>query len=232
MGGDEFDREEELRGYNRRPIRTLTTYNTIIEESCEDSEPENRSLRAGDKKRHSDPSELEKYFFYGVGGGNIDQSVYEESEYSDTNSETNSLQNEHIKAMKETTVDSAELASNRLEKYFMTGFSEEKQHSLDAISEQGNTDDSGSVGSESDGTGQPSPDHKRKKVTRPRGFRSERLSDRAESGTENNSNVEDESGNYSSRPHDMSYSSESGEDNTAFVSGDGSFDTIKRKRIR
>merc|ERR1712106_1204832 len=192
---------------------------------------ENRSLRAGDKKRHSDPSELEKYFFYGVGGGNMDQSVYEESEYSDTNSETNSLQNEqHIKAMKETTVDSAELASNRLEKYFMTGFSEEKQHSLDAISEQGNTDDSGSVGSESDGTGQPSPDHKRKKVTRPRGFRSERLSDRAESGTENNSNVEDESGTFNSRPHDMSYSSESGEDNTAFVSGDGSFDTIKRKK--
>merc|ERR1719471_1276244 len=120
--GDEFDREEELRGYNRAIDFTL---HTIIEESCEDSEPENRSLRAINKKRHSDPSELEKYFFYGVGGGNIDQSVYEESEYSDTNSESNSLhQNEHhIKAMKESAVDSAELASNRLEKYFMSGFS-------------------------------------------------------------------------------------------------------------
>merc|ERR1719412_911850 len=32
------------------------------------------------------------------------------------------------------------------------------------------------------------------------------------------------------RPHDVSYSSESGEDNTAFVSGDGSTDTIKRKK--
>ena len=83
--GDEFDREEELRGYNRAIDFTL---HTIIEESCEDSEPENRSLRACNKKRHSDPSELEKYFFYGVGGGNMDQSMQEESEYSDTNSES------------------------------------------------------------------------------------------------------------------------------------------------
>ena len=67
--GDEFDREEELRGYNRAIDFTL---HTIIEESCEDSEPENRSLKATNKKRHSDPSELEKYFFYGVGGGNVD----------------------------------------------------------------------------------------------------------------------------------------------------------------
>ena len=89
--GDEFDREEELRGYNRAIDFTL---HTIIEESCEDSEPENRSLRAGNRKRHSDPSELEKYFFYGVGGGNMDQSMQEESEYSDTNSESNSLYTE------------------------------------------------------------------------------------------------------------------------------------------
>ena len=60
--GDEFDREEELRGYNRAIDFTL---HTIIEESCEDSEPENRSLKPTDKKkRHSDPTELEKYFFY------------------------------------------------------------------------------------------------------------------------------------------------------------------------
>ena len=131
----------------------------------------------------------------------------------------------------ETSVDSADLASSRLEKYFLTGFPEEKQlHSLDVISEGGNTDDSGSVGSESDGTGEPVPaqSQPRKKVTqRTRGFRSERLSDRGESGAEN---AEDESGTYTARPHDVSYSSESGEDNTAFVSGDGSFDTIKRKK--
>ena len=223
--GDEFDREEELRGYNRAIDFTL---HTIIEESCEDSEPENRSLKSTDKKRHSDPSELEKYFFYGVGGGNVDQSVHEESEYSD-NSDTNSLKNEHIKAMRETSVDGADLTSSRLEKYFMSGFNEEedsKQHSLDAISETGNdTDDSGSVGSESDGIDQKNFDHRRKKTTgRPRGFRSERLSDRTESGAETSGNLEHDG------VHDVSYSSESGEDNTAFVSGDGSFDTIKRKK--
>ena len=240
--GDEFDREEELRGYNRAIDFTL---HTIIEESCEDSEPENRSLRAGNRKRHSDPSELEKYFFYGVGGGNMDQSMQEESEYSDTNSESyadgqqkvgphklSSLSwgaNHHAVYFQETSVDSADLASTRLEKYFLTGFEQEQQlHSLDVISEGGNTDDSGSVGSESDGTGEVVPEPPRKKVTqRTRGFRSERLSDRGESGAEN---VEDESGTYMARPHDVSYSSESGEDNTAFVSGDGSFDTIKRKK--
>ena len=223
--GDEFDREEELRGYNRAIDFTL---HTIIEESCEDSEPENRSLKATNKKRHSDPSELEKYFFYGVGGGNVDQdqSVHEDSEYSD-NSET-SRDAEQIQAMRESCVDGTDLTSSRLEKYFMSGFSGQQEggpaQSLDAISEAGqDTDDSGSVGSESDGTGQKTSDHRRKKTTgRPRGFRSERLSDRTgESGAENVMEGE---------THDVSYSSESGEDNTAFVSGDGSTDTIKRKK--
>merc|ERR1719225_1081 len=70
-----------------------------------DSEEENRSLKATNKKRHSDPSELEKYFFYGVGGGNVDQdqSVHEDSEYSD-NSET-SRDAEQIQAMRESCVD-------------------------------------------------------------------------------------------------------------------------------
>ena len=227
--GDEFDREEELRGYNRAIDFTL---HTIIEESCEDSEPENRSLRTTNKKRHSDPSELEKYFFYGVGGGNDGGagSVNEESEYSD-HSDDNSFHNEeHISAMRETSVDGAELTSSRLEKYFMSGFDggeEGKQQSLDAISEAGHdTDDSGSVGSESDGARDQSgtgPGQRRKKTSgRPRGFRS--MSDRGESGAENNSNVEHEPG------HDASYSSESGEDNTAFVQGDGSYDTIKKKK--
>merc|ERR1719445_140401 len=96
--GDEFDREEELRGYNRAIDFTL---HTIIEESCEDSEPENRSLRAGNKKRHSDPSELEKYFFYGVGGGNVDQGLLEDSEYHSDQSEAASLNNDQIQAMRE-----------------------------------------------------------------------------------------------------------------------------------
>ena len=228
--GDEFDREEELRGYNRAIDFTL---HTIIEESCEDSEPENRSLKATNKKRHSDPSELEKYFFYGVGGGNVDQEgLQEDSEYHSDQSEAASLNSEQIQAMRESCVDGTEMTSSRLEKYFRSGFAggeeEEEEggpaHSLDAISEPGHdTDDSGSVGSESDGTGQKTAGQRRKKTTgRPRGFRSERLSDRTgESGGENV--MEGES-------HDVSYSSESSEDNTAFVSGDGSTDTIKRKK--
>jgi len=222
--GDEFDREEELRGYNRAIDFTL---HTIIEESCEDSEPENRSLKPADKKkRHSDPSELEKYFFYGVGGGNVDQNVCEESEYSD-HSDSSSLKNENIKAMRETSVDGTDLTSSRLEKYFLSGLNEAaeegKQHSLDAISETGqDTDDSGSVGSESDGHDQRRTEQNRRKKTtgRARGFRSERVSDQSE----NSGNPEHEG------LHDLSYSSESGEDNTAFVSGDGSFDTIKKKK--
>ena len=78
LSGDEFDREEELRGYNRAIDFTL---HTIIEESCEDSEAESRAggnvradLRRGGRdtegrKRMSDPTALEKYFFYEVGGG-------------------------------------------------------------------------------------------------------------------------------------------------------------------
>ncbi len=42
VSGDEFDREEELRGYNRAIDFTL---HTILEESGEDSEPELRAAR-------------------------------------------------------------------------------------------------------------------------------------------------------------------------------------------
>ena len=114
--GDELvDREEELRGYNRAIDFTL---HTILEESCEDSEPEARSLRSDERKRLSDPSELEKYFFYGVGGGNMDQNIREESEYSDTYSETNSGYEEHQKETQDVR-DPSNLANSRLEKYFM-----------------------------------------------------------------------------------------------------------------
>ena len=78
LSGDEFDREEELRGYNRAIDFTL---HTILEESCEDSEAETRPGggrdgagggargQNGGRKRLSDPTALEKYFFYEVGGG-------------------------------------------------------------------------------------------------------------------------------------------------------------------
>jgi hypothetical protein len=49
VSGDEFDREEELRGYNRAIDFTL---HTILEESGEDSEPDLRgATRPPDRKR-------------------------------------------------------------------------------------------------------------------------------------------------------------------------------------
>ncbi|XP_034950022.1 uncharacterized protein [Chelonus insularis] len=63
------DREEELRGYHRQAIDF--TLHTIVEESCEESEAE-FSLNSGNwKKKTPRPpstSELEKYFFFGLGG--------------------------------------------------------------------------------------------------------------------------------------------------------------------
>ena len=79
MGDEYFDREEELRGYNNRQIDF--TLHTILEESCEDSESDRskgaNSPRAESavsngrdrRKRQSDPSEMEQYFLYGVGDG-------------------------------------------------------------------------------------------------------------------------------------------------------------------
>ena len=50
VSGDEFDREEELRGYNRAIDFTL---HTILEESGEDSEPELRAARGpAQRKRY------------------------------------------------------------------------------------------------------------------------------------------------------------------------------------
>merc|ERR1740128_1460798 len=212
ISGDEFDREEELRGYNRAIDFTL---HTILEESCEDSEPENKAFR--DRKRHSDPSELEKYFFYGVGGGSVDPNLQEESEYSSEAGVEEGEEDEEARLAERI----ENRITSRLEDYFMSGFTTDKHQSLDGISDRGNTDDSGSVGSESDG--QPSPEHRRKKISRPK-FRSERLSDRGESGAENN--PEDESG--STR---VDGNSSGDDDANAFVaSSDNSFDTIKRKK--
>jgi hypothetical protein len=98
------------------------------------------------------------------------------------------------------------------------------QHSLDAISERGdNTDDSGSVGSESDGTGHPGPtsppEQKRKRLSR----------SRAETNGHHGSGSLEAEGSESEGDHQQ-LSSSSHQTATAFASGDGSFDTIKRKK--
>ena len=101
--GDEyFDREEELRGYNNRQIDF--TLHTIIEESNEDSESDRskgaHSPRAESavsngrdkRKRQSDPSELEKYFFYGVGDGTNETGQVGDTTASEDNSFDHSAQ--------------------------------------------------------------------------------------------------------------------------------------------
>ena len=77
MGDEYFDREEELRGYNNRQIDF--TLHTILEESNEDSQSDRSSgahspraesaVSNRQRQRQSDPTEMEKYFLYGVGDG-------------------------------------------------------------------------------------------------------------------------------------------------------------------
>ena len=153
--GDEyFDREEELRGYNRQIDFTL---HTILEESCEDSdnsEPKSRPVEQKKSKRHSDPSEMEKYFLYGVGGHDDNEEYYTTSEGSSSPDE---------------------ILEDDLEGVEPTSMISDRQ----AV-----TDDSGSVGSESDG--QPTPTmNKKKVVTNKRG--STRFSSDNGSGSESES---------------------------------------------
>ena len=214
--GDEyFDREEELRGYNRQIDFTL---HTIIEESCEDSESEPRSMEQASGQRQSDPSELEKYFFYGVGGGNRDE------EFSDTYSETSLNTTGNLEDEADESLQAEEMASNRYEKYFMSGKAQPPPSGPQQLSlnSDRNTDDSGSVGSESDGQRSPVNGDKKKRVLRSK----VRNSDRGESGGDN---AGDDSSEH--RPTEMnSYSSGSSDDNSAFLSGDGQYDTVKRKK--
>ncbi|XP_069937971.1 serine-rich adhesin for platelets-like isoform X3 [Cherax quadricarinatus] len=237
-GDENCDREVELRGYCNRAIDF--TLHTIIEESCEESDYERKSKEEEEAK--ADPSELEKYFYFGLGNGPADPKRYanEESEYSDTFSETSSSifsEGLDIDSKYEEDIDPAELASSRLEKYFLTGFlGFERQPSIRSVGEDSelHTDESGSVGSDSEGS--PSPEQPRKKlVRRPRGFRP---------GVVNRSLVTGD--RWDGTPSDGSHHSEgdevdrtlvSGEDEgsteseeTAFDKGDGQFDTIKRRK--
>jgi hypothetical protein len=167
LSGDDdyFDREEELRGYNRQIDFTL---HTILEESCEDSsDPELRTRSRGSSnsgsedghsgrktashKRHSGPSEMEKYFLYGVGGLVGNEHDEFPPDYSDSagTSSPESAANDTVFPQK---VDSLPI---------------DEPQSMDAVTmsdRERNTDDSGSVGSESDGQCSPiDPKNKKKK---------------------------------------------------------------------
>lgn len=154
-----MDREEELRGYNRVSIDF--TLHTIVEESCEESEYE-----AGDRKsQRMSASELEKYFFFGLGGGNASNNAAKSyDDHDESPSETSSVCSEGLDSLNgpDDTIKNADetLASSRLEKYFLSGF-------MGFENADDGSDGSGSVGSDSEG--RPSPEQRRKKLVRARG---------------------------------------------------------------
>ncbi|XP_075215985.1 bitesize isoform X2 [Lycorma delicatula] len=200
------DREEELRGYHRTAIDF--TLHTIVEESCEESEVEQEKNR---------PTELEKYFFYGLGDGNTEQRE------TDTMSETSSIYSEGLESMSgdkeqgqgedESNVDPADLASSRLEKYFLSGFMGFSRRDSD-----------GSVGSDSEG--RPSPEQRRKRLVRARGtgrLHSSSLDNLlAESEQQVEMQIESEGSTTETDSHD--------ETSNSFEKTDGQFDTVKRTK--
>lgn len=221
------DREEELRGYHRTAIDF--TLHTIVEESCEESEVEREPDARGRKSRPTSASELEKYFFFGLGGSNSGKDM---DSFSDTCS---SIYSEGLESLgaedagDDDGTDAAELASSRLEKYFLTGFMGFPAADAAADSDGGS---SGSVGSDSEG--RPSPEQRRKRlVTRARRGQLAMASTpdaTAPPSTEvsggeaqNHSESEDSSSTETEATHD---------DAPGFEKPDGQFDTVKRKKKR
>nr|XP_033338945.1 uncharacterized protein LOC117227629 [Megalopta genalis] len=236
------DREEELRGYHRQAIDF--TLHTIVEESCEESETE-PSLATGSpskKQRPPSASELEKYFFFGLGGDGNNSSMG--SREVDSLSETSSIYSEGLESLgQDETASTGQgqersasgdgfLNSSRLEKYFLSeflGFDQDRR------------DSDGSVGSDSEG--RPSPEaQRRKKLVRARG------TGRSHSSSlDNLLALAQSSQNLSSQNslQDLSLSQDAQESQsegsstetdgaddgqTAAFGTDGQFDTVKRKK--
>ncbi|XP_041970820.1 synaptotagmin-like protein 2 [Aricia agestis] len=131
------------------------TLHTIVEESCEESEAE----QVTKKPRPISATELEKYFFFGLGEGKV---VRDDEEHV---SETSSVCSEGAESIVDieqpkNASDGDDLVSSRLEKYFLSGFMGFNQERRDS-------DGSGSVGSDSEG--KQSPEQRRKRLVRARG---------------------------------------------------------------
>ncbi|XP_028159320.1 uncharacterized protein LOC114352064 isoform X1 [Ostrinia furnacalis] len=145
--GDDF-------AYCRRSLDF--TLHTIVEESCEESETEHTTK----KPRPISATELEKYYFFGLGDG---RNVRDDE---DAVSETSSVCSEGGESIvdseqpKRNSSDNDDLVSSRLEKYFLSGFMGFNQENRDS-------DGSGSVGSDSEG--KQSPEQRRKRLVRARG---------------------------------------------------------------
>ncbi|XP_017759117.1 PREDICTED: uncharacterized protein LOC108550033 isoform X2 [Eufriesea mexicana] len=236
------DREEELRGYHRQAIDF--TLHTIVEESCEESEAE-PSLATGSpskKQRPPSASELEKYFFFGLGGDGNNSSMG--SREVDSLSETSSIYSEGLESLGQDETpgngqsqersNSGEgfLNSSRLEKYFLSeflGFDQDRR------------DSDGSVGSDSEG--RPSPEAQRKKkLVRARGTGRSHSSSldnllaltQSSQNLSSQNSLQDLSLNQDSQETQSEGSSTEtdGADDgqTAAFGTDGQFDTVKRKK--
>jgi len=236
------DREEELRGYRRQAIDF--TLHTIVEESCEESETE-PSLATGSpgkKARPPSASELEKYFFFGLGGDGNNSSMG--SREVDSLSETSSIYSEGLESLGQDEANSngqnqdrsntgdGFLNSSRLEKYYLSeflGFDQDRR------------DSDGSVGSDSEG--RPSPEaQRRKKLVRARGTGRSHSSSldnllaltQSSQNLSSQNSLQDLSLNQDAQETQSEGSStetdgtEDGQ--TAAFGTDGQFDTVKRKK--
>lgn len=213
-----IDQEDELRGYHRSAIDF--TLHTIVEESCEESEVE-QQVTTKRKERPASATDLEKYFFFGLGDGTV-PSI--NSNREDAISETSSIYSEGMESLggpedhqqQNDNTDPAELASSRLEKYFLSGF-------MGFTAERRDSD--GSVGSDSEG--RPSPEQRRKKLVRARGTgRSHSSSIDNLDKAENDQNLEVQINSEDSSSSD----SDTYDENNSFEKSDGQFDTVKRKK--
>ncbi|XP_014483225.1 PREDICTED: uncharacterized protein LOC106748849 isoform X2 [Dinoponera quadriceps] len=237
------DREEELRGYRRQAIDF--TLHTIVEESCEESETEPGSLAAGSpskKPRPPSASELEKYFFFGLGGDGNNSSMG--SREVDSLSETSSIYSEGLESLGQDEANGGGqsqdrsnsgdsfLNSSRLEKYYLSeflGFDQDRR------------DSDGSVGSDSEG--RPSPEaQRRKKLVRARGTGRSHSSSldnllaltQSSQNLSSQNSLQDLSLNQDAQETQSEGSStetdgtEDGQ--TAAFGTDGQFDTVKRKK--
>lgn len=236
------DREEELRGYRRQAIDF--TLHTIVEESCEESETE-PSLATGSplkKQRPPSASELEKYFFFGLGGDGNNSNMG--SREVDSLSETSSIYSEGLESLGQDETNSncqAQdrsnsgenfLNSSRLEKYYLSeflGFDQDRR------------DSDGSVGSDSEG--RPSPEaQRRKKLVRARGTGRSHSSSldnllaltQSSQNLSSQNSLQDLSLNQEaqeSQSEGSSTETDGTEDGqTAAFGTEGQYDTIKRKK--
>lgn len=211
------DHEEELRGYHRSAIDF--TLHTIVEESCEESEVEQSQPS---KPRPTSATDLEKYFFFRLGDGTVPNATNREDAFS----ETSSIYSEGMDSLgtpddvTNENVDPAELASSRLEKYFLSGF-------MGFTAERRDSD--GSVGSDSEG--RPSPEQRRKRLVRARG------TGRSHSSSLDNLLNAELSGNEQVKDVEMGSDNSSESDtldelSNNFEKSDGQFDTVKRKKCK